>query len=398
MRRPSSDLIVVLVLFAAFLAINVFLARDAGRSGLGLGLASEPSVYDADSSGAKAVYRILRELGVSVRAWERSWTSPPADGLFVVLAPGMPWQPAPEEKRALARWVKSGGRLLVICPDDDALARLLDYHLTPSAEKGFARPAALSPATVAVDEVVVSGPARFAPGGTRVPLVADRAGPALVSYPLGRGLVIAGSDLSLVNNAGLREEDNALLAVNGIVAAAAGGTVHFDEYHHGHRERAGLLAALGRPPALWVVLQVLLVGLLLVHRAGRRFGAPRPLLPAPRHRAAIEYVSAMAGLYQRARATGLAAAALGEAFRRDLSRALGLSAGSMAGASDESLAVAAERARRGSGREVREALAEARALAAINHPGPRRLLRLARRLEHLRRELCPDDLSSSRHR
>jgi hypothetical protein len=156
---------------------------------------------------------------------------------------------------------------------------------------------------------------------TAVSLFGDRK-PAIVVFTRGRGTVYAVSSPGVIENHTLAVTDNACFFVQMVEASVPpGGVVYFDEYHQGYSEQDTLWTAIGQPGRS-AFLQVAVLALLLAYAAGRRFGLPRPLPPAPR--VSSEYVTSLSDLYRRARARDAALEGVFLPFWRDLCRATGL--------------------------------------------------------------------------
>jgi hypothetical protein len=121
----------------------------------------------------------------------------------------------------------------------------------------------------------------------------------------GEGRVIGLSDPSLFSNGSLRDGDHARLALNLLLTHRGNGELLIDEYHHGYGRATSVLVHLYSSRALIPLLQGILILLVLWASKGRRFGPPRPLLQEERS-SSLEYVRAMAQLYQRAKVKVLA--------------------------------------------------------------------------------------------
>ena len=116
----------------------------------------------------------------------------------------------------------------------------------------------------------------------------------------GKGRVIGFADPHLLSNVSLRDADHARLAVNILLTHLGSGILLVDEYHHGYGRAATVVHHLFSSRALTPLLQTVLLLLVLWAARGRRFGIPRGLSQEKR-RSSLEYVCAMAQLYQRGR-------------------------------------------------------------------------------------------------
>jgi hypothetical protein len=154
----------------------------------------------------------------------------------------------------------------------------------------------------------------------------DGDGAVLADFDYGAGRVIFLSDPFLVANNGIARGSNLTLALN--LIEALGGRerrIFFDEYHHGYRTESNpLLAYFRGTPVPWLMGQGLLLALIIVYSAGRRFARPLPLPQVDRH-SPLEFVGSMANLQQVAEARDLALENIYPRFKTKLCRALGVS-------------------------------------------------------------------------
>ena len=121
----------------------------------------------------------------------------------------------------------------------------------------------------------------------------------------GKGRVIGLSDPSLFSNVSLRDGDHARLSLNLLLSHRGNGELLIDEYHHGYGRATSVLEHLFSSRTLIPLLQGMFIFLVLWAGKGRRFGPPRQLLQEERS-SSLEYVRAMAQLYQRAKVRALA--------------------------------------------------------------------------------------------
>ena len=292
----------------------------------------DPSTYNAKAAGGKGLYLWLQELGLQVRRWERPLTQLPDKAtVLLVLRPRLPVEE--QELRALEKWVRNGGLLLLA---DDSLggpipgvwagAPALRFGLEPrlGGRPGPLRPAFPSRYAAGVEAIEPTGWMRFhrkVPEGW-APLFADRSGEVLALKRLGRGTLIALADPGILSNARLEVAGHARLALNIVEAHADGGLVLVDEFHHGHGQPGGLSRYVQGTALPWILAQAALAFLVVLVARGTRFGAPVPLA-TPARASSLEYVGALGDLYQRAGARRLAVEALAHSFRRRLTEALG---------------------------------------------------------------------------
>jgi hypothetical protein len=277
-----------------------------------------PTTFRNGPQGTRAVYLALEELQIPVERRMSAYVD--ADSLagpLALLAPSE--SPTPAELRALVRWIEGGGTLFYAARPGDATLDTLGLalqKLAPDTLSGWNRSSwggvVAAPRPHRWTEGVQGVPGvRFAFAASSRALRARPATPLLVApggqivaaeIPRGRGRVIAWSDPAPLGNAALREDSDAALLF-ARAAAEVGGTVRFDEYHHGYRGDGSVAAATlrflrdTRPGH--AVLQLAAAGLGLLLLLGRRFGSP--MAPAPvRRRSPLEHVEALAGAYRQA--------------------------------------------------------------------------------------------------
>jgi len=272
---------------------------------------SRPTTYSATSGGYKALYLWIRDMGIPFRRWERPFgqLNRGASVVFMVM---------PEiavgsgEMRGLDQWVRQGGTLVMaILPPHPLLEHFgiqgdksRSRHQGPQPEdRVLYQP---GPYTRGVQRILTKWHRRILAERPEVVIHArDRYGGLLAVSPWGKGRVIALADPSILDNESLRKGDHARLAMNLLFLHRGAGLLLVDEYHHGYGRASSVLGHLAGSKALAPLLQVCLLLLVLWASAGRRFGLARPVIKRER-RSSMEYVRAMARIYQRARARVLA--------------------------------------------------------------------------------------------
>lgn len=269
--RVSRDFLVLAFLFVVLVAGAVLVASPSPHEESKIS-----TTYNADPEGVKAFYTLLSQrMGRDVGRLTLPYTKIPrsASVLFVV-EPVLTSPIDEDETAALSKWVRGGGTVVFLVNDLIAVP------------KPFTR-----------------------------------------TRSLGRGMIYALSSRRPITNRGMRDYRNALKMLDIIdKASRRRGTVLFDEYHHGISDDSsqGLLAQMSRPVKV-SILMLAVAGLVLCHTRGRRFGAVRPLESSLERRPGFEFVEAMARLYQRAGASGLAADILLDTFRHKLAARAGVS-------------------------------------------------------------------------
>lgn len=301
---------------------------------------ANPSTYNPKGTGSKGLYLWLQEIGLQVRRLERPLTGLPDEAtVLLLLGPRLP--PDEQELKALEKWVREGGVLVLAddtvggpVPGVWAGASSLKFGLRPRLGGSAAslRPAFASFYAEGVETIQPLGRVRFQRQDAEgwAPLFADRTGDVVAIKRLGEGTLIAISDPSIFSNARLEIAGHARLVLNIMQGHAEGGVVLVDEYHHGYGQRDGLLRYLKGSVVPWILAQAALAFLAFLLARGTRFGAPVPVQEDARA-SSLEYVGALGDLYRRAGARRLAVEALARSFRRKLAEALGARLGEEVG-------------------------------------------------------------------
>jgi Domain of unknown function (DUF4350) len=327
----------------------------------------DSSAYATAPAGLAAWADLLARNGVRVERRRRAVGEgePPARGTLVVLDPRAV---EPDEAGAIAAWVRGGGRL--VAGGERGVAWLAGRLTEPLPARGDGDPRtalvlAPAPETAGVLSVRAVAGGELRSIGGALPLLGPADAPLATVTRVGRGRVVVLADASPLQNRGLAREDNAAFA---LALATPGEPVTFLETVHGYGASTGLGAL--PASARWALLGLLLAGLAFVWSKARRIGPPedreRPL-PPPR----ADYVDALAGWLARTGRPAEVARPLRAAARDGLARRAGLGPDPR----DEELRAAAARFGLGEAetaallrdpRDLEEALAAGRALAAVN--------------------------------
>lgn len=269
-----------------------------------------PSTYNAGAAGYKALYLWLRAMGVPASRWE----SPLAEltreaGVLLMLSPG--FGPGPGELNALETWVREGGTLVLVASPLNEFAKHFGFEMT----RGFQDR----------KKQEDKAPHSFQPGPyvrglrkitskihqgieTRKPQAIahgrDAFGNLIMALEDGKGRVIILGDPSLFSNLHLRDSDHARLALDLLLTHLGNRLLLIDEYHHGYGRVTSVAGYVFQSEAFVPLLQVSFLLLLVWGAAGRRFGPARPI-KTETERSSMEYVRAMAGLFQRVKARRL---------------------------------------------------------------------------------------------
>ena len=269
------------------------------------------TTYSAATGGYKALYLWLHDLNLPVKRWERTLNDLPAEAsVLVMVEPEL--GPSKGEVETLKEWV-AGGRTFVLIGRQPNLFWLdMGFELQPvfgmqhlQDEKEPLR-FQEGPYTKGVKTINYNGhPGLSSSRPQGIVHLRSGGGGLLMVLDEGKGRVIGLSDPGIFSNESLRDGDHARLALNLLLAHRGNGELLIDEYHHGYGRATSVLEHLLTSKALIPLLQGILILLVLWIAKGRRFGPPRPLLQEERS-SSLEYVRAMAQLYQRARVRVLA--------------------------------------------------------------------------------------------
>jgi len=356
MRRPSAELGLIAFFVVALVAATLLLSnRKVG---------DEPetrphrTIQNAQPGGWKAFYTLLKRQKLPVGKIERPPSEWPQSASVVITGPvfftfqkSSLWNK--KEATAVLEWVAQGGTLIQFSEEWNEVEGELGFkepkasNTTSSTDDEEASPkdTPAKEAPTETEELVaeLSQPVTWLPGVHHIGAPDISAWDTLPNDALslvhysgakysfvasvhahGKGKVVLVGSSSIVDNTYLSRYDNARFATFLVRHMAEGrqGEILFDEYHQGnHAEEKSLWEFLGIGIRRAAV-HLLLVTLLAVWVAAKRFGLPVPL--PPRARTSAEYVSSVADLYRRARRRDAALETLFEQFRRDLCRTAGV--------------------------------------------------------------------------
>jgi hypothetical protein len=284
-----------------------------------------PSTYSTDWLGVKAAFLLLQQSGYRVERWDSPPEALPAESAGTTLIFAEPSdRGTSEERAAVARFVSSGGRLIVMgasganfAPQSSAIP-VPDSDLTPKAFSALL-PSPLSRnapevTMVAPDEWKTLAPAQLA--------VYERNGkPGVVSYKFGKGEVIWWAIASPISNGTIRDKGNLALFLNSV--GAPNTRVLWDEYFHGMRR--SLTSYFATTPLPWAGLQMMVAFAAILFTFSRRSGPIR--MPAVESRLSpLEFVDTLGSLYETANAAPAAVEIVYQRLRLALVRRLGIPA------------------------------------------------------------------------
>jgi hypothetical protein len=299
MRLPGRGIIVIIGLVIV-LAVLTLVARSNETSGVeGPALSMHVTVED----GGRALYIWLSELGYDTRPLQyRTFElADDIDALFI-LAPS--FDLTENESTHVLDWVERGGTLLLVSEIPSQLLDELDVNVrSHGAVTEGAIP--LQPVFVnpPMERMSVNATTHYElPDAAWVSLVGvgDDAGePVAAVFSHGRGRIHILSSEYALSNAGIGDEDNAAYVLHLLAGVPRGGTVVFDEYHHGLTEHGTLTQRLVREPWGWAVLWTVAFAFAWLAFSGMRFGKALATPPSWARRSSGEYVTTLGSMLRR---------------------------------------------------------------------------------------------------
>jgi hypothetical protein len=342
----------------------------------------DPSSRVAGKAGTLALYNWLNKLGFGVHRISGQFDTSGTDALFIV-DPRTPISEA--EADTVIQSVTNGADLvLAVSPESEPSAEALLIRLR--VDLGAARPAGDSVPDQPIDvggrvhHVPMAAGSSILPAPYLTPLLTQAGELTAVAEQVsggGRAYVLASA--FPLSNDGLRDADSSTLVLS-MLERARGGSIGFDEFHHGEETVTpdGAVAIFQSPLGLALLLGVASVVVFLA-MSGRRLGHPleghdTALVPTT-----ASYIEAMAGLYSRSGDRG----AVATRYAEELRQRLPVGAFAPAGPGGDVVFVeAVGGARPELAADVAAVLQRARALAA-GRPDAAALLSLARDVDDL---------------
>ncbi|MDQ6929268.1 MAG: DUF4350 domain-containing protein [Candidatus Eremiobacteraeota bacterium] len=285
---------------------------------------SEPSSYDTGRNGYRALYDVLSQERVPVERFTlyHHFLSPREKTLVMAVSPRALGR---NEVVALKDWVRAGGHLIVLAPDFGGPS---DAVLGIPATRARAQPVyaahPFAPFAFATGVHGVAGEFgsefTWSASPKALPFLASSSGMLAIELPLGKGTVLAITDPGIFGNAQLSAAQNARFAVQ--LLRSEGAPVFFDETVFGYGRNRTLWETL---PAVahWGVYLCAFAILLNVLGNLVRFAPPLAAL-AGDERDSSAYITSMANLLARAKASRRALVDTSSSALRAVRRALGL--------------------------------------------------------------------------
>jgi hypothetical protein len=288
------------------------------------------SSFSSEKDGARAAYLLLGELGYAEDYWEQPFSELPesaSETLLIIASPELPKVQRnvsklglQEDRDALAAFMARGGRVLAAGKD---ASELLSAAVTTAERHSVARVSAVLPSRLTLDAPAIEMDSEVhwqSKNAEEAVQYADKTGPLVVSYAVGKGQAIWWADSLPLTNEGLPRRSNMRLLLN-----CVGGNrtrILWDEHLHG--EHKGLVAVLDRTPAKWLMAQFLLVFAATLLTFSRRHGPLVALRPGATRLSPLEFVETLGDLYRRKGAAPEALETAWLRFRFELGRRLGL--------------------------------------------------------------------------
>jgi hypothetical protein len=321
-RRVNLLYLLAAALFIATIAISTRTAPSDET-----GLSRSASVLDDGPGGTAVLRRWLGDLGVATRVLSGDRFAPDASREKVVLVLGATEPITPADVDTLLRFAADGGTVVVATEAGIGEALFLDaIGVRLAAFASLGEPDALGAvaALTGVARISIDRGRELDLGARGIAVARTSRAPVAALVRHGRGLVYVVGTLAPFLSGQIVEAGNGRFALALADAAVrSGGTVAFDEYHHGAHPAPDVLAILQRT---WPGRALLIAGaviFLYVILTGRRLGPPLPL----EHRAArssLDHVRAFAGLVRRSGHGEIARERLRRDLRGGIARTVGM--------------------------------------------------------------------------
>lgn len=365
-----------------------------------------PTTYSAGPEGCKALYLVLKELGLPVERYRRPLKQlKTQSGVLAIIDPRkVPF--SGREIKKLKEWIRTGNRLILFQGAESWIYRTdkekkwkrrrpaagifndwgYQFGLEVASKSDEPRrntvPVAL-PGVEGLGKISVSSEARWKKPLKEWSILAkDEQGPILVTRKMGKGDVVALSDMTLPTNKFIDKEHNLKLLIALLLEKGRPQAILFDEYHHGRILHGSLMGYIGSSVFLWILAQGFLAAFLIFYTRRARLAGRYHSLSEPVGRSSLEYVQSMANIFASCKAAGPALDAILRRFLLELSRRSGISMKKLEDDSDAGVAVIAK----GVSEETGELVAQCRRVVRTNDT-PDAALELAQRLAEAQKTL-----------
>lgn len=391
MKRLSAEVLILVVLAAAFLAAVITRERARVSAERHIG----PTAFSYRPEGTRAFFELCQRRGVDAVLWTKDVAGLRSDTAIVFLMEPIRQEITARDADRLQEWVRSGGTLVLVM---DAVAGVSEYHRPHGVELGPRDDTPRSLAVTSSDPLlrdvsvlrVSRGPRLLLNDGLFRAIVTDRRGVLVAERRMGKGSWIVVSAALAPTNRNIGLADNAVFFMNIAERAGRNRSVVFYERAHmkelaaEDKGRWWKLLPGGVKAAAWLAALIVIAA---VWNGNTRFGKVGSTATAVRPEAVETagslYISSMGKLLQRARCPALAAEYIHVSLEHDLARR-GFRRDGPAGSS------VVPAGREGLAGQIEAVLAEGRSAASSGQWSDDRLLKYARRVYALRKELGLD--------
>ncbi len=374
--KVSRELVGLIVLLVIFVGVGLFVvpANDGSSDNVrtvGTEYQADPSISNNRDHGSRAFFEWTRLLGYRPAVAHFDWSHLPHNASMLVSIAPETNRPSDsllpssdftgtltaQDADGITEWLKDGRTLLIMTSvlpsdfsvkdtsggppdtttDDDQFGNKMGFAVQSTQQGNQASFVPLQPNPLVAGVTSI----RLTEGTSRayrekrdyvtlfasvVPLHDKLASvePAVMVFKVGKGRVIVIADDFFASNRNLPEADNAAFLANVITTSGPRGSVIlFDEFHRGiAAESTSMWSSMGISLQS-LTIQGILICFLALFLVMPRFGAIKELRRTEA-RSSGEYLTSLAGLYRRARATVPALDIIYRQFLRDICERLAL--------------------------------------------------------------------------
>ncbi len=268
------------------------------------------SIYNESALGAAALQLWFGKIGYQTEIYEYRRFDDLDQKINVMIS--LPserfngWQV--DEIDAVLRWVEeTGATLIIVDTKQNGIFTRLDLTVKPNEDLNpvtTTKPShgLVNPDVTSLEEYHTMTYFERNRQNSQV-IIGTEQQPTLLGISRGSGMIYASTNVDIFTNIGLFRESNARLILNMVNRTPAGGTIAFDEVHHGRAlpPKAAPVPAKPYSPLVAAMLYSAIVVGLWALLSGRRFGQIVPSKIDLMQRNSSEYVQSMANLFQRGR-------------------------------------------------------------------------------------------------